>query len=159
MATLHLIHGFVGAGKTTFSKKLEKEANAIRFTLDEWVAVLYGSNPQQMEFQECENRVKTLIWNLAERALELGNDVILDFGFWKRSGRDEARERARRCGASVKLYDVRCPMEVIKARVLKRTAELPEGALYIDENAIAEFERRFEPLDPGENGIPIVTSE
>jgi predicted kinase len=32
MRTAHLIHGYLGAGKTTFAKTLEKEAIAIRFT-------------------------------------------------------------------------------------------------------------------------------
>ena len=41
MATLHLIHGFVGAGKTPLSKRLETKLNAIRFPPDEWMIALY----------------------------------------------------------------------------------------------------------------------
>ena len=33
MATAHLIYGYLGAGKTTFAKKLERELPAIRFSL------------------------------------------------------------------------------------------------------------------------------
>ncbi|MCY7392641.1 MAG: ATP-binding protein, partial [Leptolyngbyaceae cyanobacterium CAN_BIN12] len=35
MTTLHLLHGFTGAGKTTFAKQLALEISAIRFTPDE----------------------------------------------------------------------------------------------------------------------------
>lgn len=35
--TAHLIIGFIGSGKTTFSKKLEKETGALRFTKDEYL--------------------------------------------------------------------------------------------------------------------------
>ena len=33
---VYLICGFIGAGKTTFSKKLETETGAVRITKDEW---------------------------------------------------------------------------------------------------------------------------
>ncbi len=158
MATLHLIHGIVGAGKTTFSKRLENELNAIRFTPDEWMVALYSSNAPAEDFEHLEERIKGLIWKLTERALQLGIDVILDFGFWKRCDRDQARERGRRFNVSVKLYDVQCPEEEITARVLKRTEQMPEGALYIDENAIEEFKRRFEPLDRNSEDSILVTS-
>ena len=45
MTNLHLIYGFVRAGKTTFARKLESEISAIRFTHDEWMVKLYGHNP------------------------------------------------------------------------------------------------------------------
>lgn len=35
-----LIHGFLGAGKTTFAKRLEEEEKALRFTHDEWMSQL-----------------------------------------------------------------------------------------------------------------------
>lgn len=37
MPTVHMIHGFVGVGKTTFAKKLQQEVNAVRFSPDEWM--------------------------------------------------------------------------------------------------------------------------
>ncbi len=36
-ATAHLLHGFTGAGKTTFARQLEAETGAVRFCQDEWV--------------------------------------------------------------------------------------------------------------------------
>lgn len=36
----------------------------------------------------------------------------------------------------------------MEARVLARTAEMPEGALRIDENAIRLFRQKFEAVDP-----------
>jgi predicted kinase len=37
-----------------------------------------------------------MLWNIASRALELGTNVILDFGFWAREEREEFRLRAKR---------------------------------------------------------------
>lgn len=42
MATAHLIHGFLGVGKTTFARQLEERLPAIRFSHDEWMARRYG---------------------------------------------------------------------------------------------------------------------
>ncbi|HLH02610.1 MAG TPA: AAA family ATPase [Bryobacteraceae bacterium] len=42
MPTVQMIFGYLGAGKTTFARKLERELPAIRFTLDEWVTRLFG---------------------------------------------------------------------------------------------------------------------
>jgi predicted kinase len=35
MATAHLIHGFLGVGKTTLARRLEQMIPAIRFSHDE----------------------------------------------------------------------------------------------------------------------------
>jgi predicted kinase len=62
VAITHLIHGFVGTGKTTYAVKLEKEVPAIRFSLDDWIIVLYGQNPPKESFAEHYSRVEALIW-------------------------------------------------------------------------------------------------
>ena len=109
MATLHLVHGFVGAGKTTFSRNLEAEIPAIRFTLDEWIVKLYGHNPPEDKFIEYSDRVSSLIWQLTTQLLDLDRDVILDFGFWSRASRNRAREFALSVNAEVKLYSMYTP--------------------------------------------------
>ena len=38
MATLHLICGLPGSGKTTLAKQLETSEGAVRFCPDEWIA-------------------------------------------------------------------------------------------------------------------------
>lgn len=78
MPIVHMIHGFVGAGKTTFSKKLEQEVRAVRFTPDEWICDLYGNNPPAENFDERQNCIYYMIRKMAERVLAAGADVILD---------------------------------------------------------------------------------
>jgi SpoVK/Ycf46/Vps4 family AAA+-type ATPase len=34
MATAHLLHGYIGVGKTTLARRLEDELSAVRFTLE-----------------------------------------------------------------------------------------------------------------------------
>ncbi|MGB3640569.1 MAG: ATP-binding protein [Rivularia sp. (in: cyanobacteria)] len=157
MANLHLIYGFAGAGKTTFARKLETEISAIRFTHDEWMVKLYGHNPQEEKFSDYYNRISDLIWNLTMQLLRLNQDVILDFGFWSRASRDEARNKAKIANAEVKLYFVTCSEEVMLLRVAKRNSNLPSDSLWIDENAFELFKQSYEALGDDENYIVIET--
>jgi len=159
MPILHAIHGIVGSGKSTFAKKLESETKAIRFTHDEWMVDLFGTNPPVESFADNCDRVYKVIWKIAERALHGGADVIFDFGFWKRESRDRLRAFAEKVGADLRLYKLECPVELAKQRALKRTEEMPDGALEITENTFNILLERVEPLDPKtENYIVIDTS-
>jgi len=153
--TAHMIYGFVGAGKTTFAKILEKETGALRFSNDEWMIALYGDNPPAEKFADYHERVTKLLQEIAFKCLKADLDVIFDDGFWSRARRDEIRERIRKAGADFKLYHVKCTEEVMKQRTLKRTGFSEKGAFYIDKAAIETFKKRFEPLGADEEHIVI----
>ena len=157
MTNLHLIYGFAGAGKTTFARKLETDISAIRFTHDEWMVKLYGYNPEDKKFSDYYERISDLIWNLTMQLLCLGQDVILDFGFWSRASRDEARSKAEFANAEVKLYFVTCSEEVMRNRVAKRSNNLPSDSLWIDENAFEVFKQSYQALGEDETYIVIKT--
>jgi predicted kinase len=75
-----IIHGFLGSGKTTFARQLEVSLPAIPFSHAEWMAQLYGDDPPVGEFPEFARRVSEQIGTIWARCLELGLDVVLDFG-------------------------------------------------------------------------------
>jgi predicted kinase len=143
MATLHLIHGSIGSGKTTFARRLAKERGAVLFCLDRWLVGLYGSDvsvePEQLQ------RVETLIAECCEAILRAGVDVVYDHGFWARTKRDAARDLAERCGATAKLYWVACPAEVALQRVLSRNQRLDGETFFLDPAAFESLNRRVEP--------------
>jgi predicted kinase len=155
MATLHLLHGPIGSGKTTFAKQLERKIRAVRFTPDEWMIQLYGTRPPVNTFQETLDRLYELIWEHAGRVLRTGTDVILDGGFWSRASRDDARRRAAALGVSCRLYVINCPADLARQRVLRRTAEMPAGAFWINEPAIDVLNGRVEPLAPDEDHLAV----
>ena len=107
MTTAHLIHGFIGSGKTTFAKALaESESSCIRFTHDEWTHRLYGVSPPPEKFDELFQRIDTLIWDTALELLSKGCPVILDSGFWTTASRTTAREQLAREGHESVFYDI-----------------------------------------------------
>jgi predicted kinase len=92
MATAHLIHGYLGAGKTTFARQLEADLPALRLSHDEWMAGLFGEDPPETAFADQHRRVWEVMTPVWTRLLTLGCDVVLDFGFWRRSERDSVRD-------------------------------------------------------------------
>ena len=158
MPTLHLLHGMAGSGKTTFARQLEREFHAVRFSPDEWMVTLHGTNPPESVFRPQLERIMMLIWEHVSRVLRAGSDVVLEGGFWTRASRDEARRHARELGVSWRLYALHCPVEEARRRVKERTKALPPGALEITDATFDHLLRQVEPLGDDENHIVVETS-
>jgi predicted kinase len=150
MATLLLMCGLPGSGKTTLAKRLERERDALRLTPDEWIARLFGRGLTPPALDWCRDPVEALLWELAERALRLGVNVILDFGFWSRAEREEFRARAAASGAGSELHFLDVPRAELSSRVAARNAELPPDAFRVAEAQLEAWWRVFEPPDAEE---------
>ena len=83
MATLHLMVGLPCSGKTTKAKKLEREYNALLLTPDVWHIKLFGHDLGKYH-EKNHSAVESIMWDHASRVLQLGLDVILDFGLRKK---------------------------------------------------------------------------
>ena len=120
IATVSLIHGYLGAGKTTLARRLEVEQAAIRFTHDEWMRSLYGDDPPESQFSEYAKRVSGVMETVWTRCVALKMNVVLDFGFWTRSERDRVRDLVASLGGNSVLYRLSCPDEVAWCRIERR---------------------------------------
>jgi predicted kinase len=154
MSSAHLIHGYLGAGKTTFARQLERNIPAIRFSHDEWMVRLYGDDPPIEQFAVFYWRIHEQVEEIWLRCLELGLDVVLDFGFWTRQERDATRAKIIALGVEARLYRLTCPEDEAWRRIEKRNTNL-QGSLLIVRNTFEVFKERFEPLDPDETRIEI----
>ena len=145
MVTAHLLFGFVGSGKTTLAKELERRHRAIRFTPDEWMARLFGKDPHVAIFKEKQAAILELLEPVWTRCLHLGVDIVLDYGFWSRAERDYVRKLVESSGGQVLLYSVECPPEEARRRVLARNRQ-NHRSLYIAPATFDLLKGRLEPL-------------
>ena len=142
--TLFLMVGLPGAGKTTLARQLEVEYKALRLTPDEWIPILYGTDLDQPTLDGVRDPVETMQWQVAARALELGVNVILDFGFWGRGERDDYRARAATLGAQSKVCFLDVPPEELAARLAGRNANLPPGTFPVTQAQLDLWASWFE---------------
>lgn len=157
MPTIHAMHGYLGAGKTTLARRLERALPAMRFSIDEWMTALHGTDPPEAEFAAMLARVRGLMDATWTRAVQLGLDVVLDGGLWTRAERDALRAQAAGLGAELRVYDLRLPDDLAWARIQARNADL-NGSLHIARHTFEVLRARFEPLGPDEDRVTGATT-
>ena len=99
VATVFLMVGLPGAGKTTRAKELAATHRALRLTPDHWMIPLFGDSMAQGKRWVLEGR----LISLALQALSLGVSVVLDYGLWSRDERSALRYLARRASATCRV--------------------------------------------------------
>lgn len=156
-ATIHLMHGFIGFGKSKISKELVHELPAVVLNNDDFMARLYGKNPPVDMFQDYYNRIDDVIWNLAESIIRAGTDVIIDYGFWTRKSRADAYARAKNITENVVFHNIQCDMDTARQSVLERMQRHPD-ALFVDVATFDLYQPQFEPISDDE-GYPIINHD
>ena len=146
MATLYLIVGLPGAGKTLRAKSLAAERSALRLTPDEWMIPLFGDPQPAGKRDVLEGR---LIW-LALEALRLGTDVVLDFGLWGRDERSSLRWLAGTVGASSQVVYLPVDRATQLARVQHRWTHAREETFAMTEADVDRSRAQFDVPDAEE---------
>ena len=145
----HLVHGFLGAGKSTFARRLARELDAVRYCPDDLMVARHGHDPPASEFDRYLEAVYAELNEKWPQTLATGTDVVLDFGFWTRAWRDHARALAARVPATAKLYWISCSEETARARCRERNAR-PGESLIVTESTFDALKPRFQPLGSDE---------
>jgi predicted kinase len=146
----YVICGFIGAGKTTFSRKLEQETGAIRITKDEWLIRVFGNTvTADKNFSHFDHNIIELSREIAFKILKSGQDVILDEGFWERTQRDDIKKKISEVGAKPTLYYVECPVAIMRERVVNRSKSPPGDSFEISGEMFDSYLKYWQP--PGED--------
>jgi predicted kinase len=145
MATLYLICGLPGAGKTTLARELKLSENALRLCPDVWISTILADPMDISELDRLRSPIESIQWEVAKRALSLGMNVILEWGFWSKQERDYYRTEARSLGASVRLFFLEVGLNEIWNRLEKRNSNLPPGTFKITRENLEEWSKLFEP--------------
>ena len=142
MATIHLLCGFLGFGKTTIARRLEKSLPARRFTHDDIMFERYGRNPD--DFAAKYKDVDDYIRAEAAECIAKNQDAVMDYGFWSYEKRREYYAWAKTLTDNVVFHVVYCDILMAKQRVSARTKK-DKNSLFIDENMFASLLQKYEP--------------
>ncbi len=144
--TLFLTVGLPGTGKTTEARRIELEQHALRLTKDEWMKALFGLGNPSSASDVIEGR----LIDIALRALELGANVVLDYGLWGRDERSALRQAAADRGAAVQLrYFEVTPAEQRK-RLDQRHCDEPHTTWPMSDAELLEWAAVMDIPTPGE---------
>lgn len=140
-ATVYLMHGFPAAGKSTFARKLAEASGAIRLNADEFCGAHYTPAELSAAWDECFGRAVDTLWQQTAQHAAAGHDVILDFGFWTRASRDDARARIAAMGAACVHYYLDTPEDILLMRLRAREGDIAARNL-------ANFKLLFKQFEP-----------
>lgn len=154
---VYLVCGFIGAGKTTFARKLEENTGAVRITKDEWSIHLIGNDPTIDGYAEWDIKIVELSRNFAFQLVEKGIDVIIDEGFWEKETRANMKKRIEALGAKEVLYYLDTPIETIRERVVERNSNPTKDSFKISSEMLDNYLTYWQP--PGEDEDYILASE
>jgi predicted kinase len=147
-ATVYLIVGLPGAGKTTRAKQLEVSESALRLTPDEWQILLFGDqNPPDKR-----DLVEGRLVQIGMRAAELGINVVLDFGFWGKDERSALRWIAETVGARCQVVYLPIDHEEQRRRVTTRFATTPDETFHMSDVELEQWRAQFQAPDDAELG-------
>lgn len=160
-ATVYMICGQQGAGKTTLARALAHDLPAVRFSLDEWIVALFGEQlPGALSRAWWEKHAELcsgVIWSTCRQLLLVGVSVVLDFGFGSQAHRSEYFERAREAKVATKLYVVTADRGTRLERVRARNRHRPPTfALLVTDAMFDHFS--FEPLTARERRNAVLMS-
>ena len=145
MATLFLICGLPGSGKTTVAREIEFSHSALRLCPDEWIASLLTDITDNVELDRLRTPVESVQWEVAKRVLSLGINVVLENGFWSRDERASYRSQAEALGARVKLVYLNVERDELWARLSKRNENLSPGTFVVREDQLDLWLSWFQP--------------
>ncbi len=142
---LIIVCGLPGSGKTTLAKALESRLRAVRFSPDEWLDAL----SLNIWDEERRGKIEALQWKFGQELLALGLTIIIEWGTWGRSERDNLRLGARALGAKVELHYLSVPADVLFDRIRRRGLEKPP----IERDALSRWFETFQEPTPEEMAL------
>jgi len=155
MATIYLVEGPVGAGKSTFAARLSVTHAAPRLILDEWMATLFRADRPSDGFVdwyvERKRRCIEQIWHVACDMIDTGTNVVLELGLVQRQDRSDFYARVDASGTTLKVYVLDAPEHVRRQRVHTRNVE--KGSTFkmeVSDEIFALANRMWEEPDDSE---------
>lgn len=121
--------GKMGAGKTTKSREIAQNRNAVLISEDEWLGALYPNSIVSLDdYIKYSGRLKLQMKKLIQSILISGIDVVVDFPANTISQREWFRSIFSEIQAPHELIYIDQPNDVCISQIEKRRTEQPERA-------------------------------
>ncbi|MFH0133344.1 AAA family ATPase [Variovorax sp. VaC1] len=122
-ATLHMVCGKIGAGKSTLTRRLALEPATVLISEDAWLDALYPGEIRELpDYVRTSGRLKQAMAGHVSALLAAGVSVVLDFPANTVSNRAWARGIFEAAGAAHQLHFLDVPDAVCKQRLRARNA-------------------------------------
>ena len=144
--TLFLMVGLPATGKTTAARRLEVDRHALRLTKDEWMKALYGEQNPSSASDVIEGRLV----EIGLRALELGLNVVIDFGLWGRDERSALRQAATDRDAGVEMHYLEVSAVEQRRRLDQRLSIEPHTTWHISDHELVGWADKMQVPTPRE---------
>jgi predicted kinase len=146
---VHLLCGFVGSGKTTYARELER-SGVVRLSIDELVFDRHGRHGVDYAEHDYPVLSAEAADELDGRLVELlaaGTSVALDYGLWSKEDREHCEALAEANGATWRLVYFKAGPGVLRRRLRERNARSDHdaNALRVGPRHFDEFLTRFHP--------------
>ena len=149
--TLILFSGKMGAGKSTKSKQVSQERNAVLISEDEWLSKLYPNQITSFDdYLHYASLLKPLVKSHVLDILKTGTSVVLDFPANTVNQRKWFKELIAEANAPNELIYLKVSNDVCLRQIEKRRLEQPERAIYDTESMFIEVTRYFQEPEQSE---------
>ena len=153
---LHFFCGKMASGKTTLSRKLAADQQAILISEDIWLSKLYPEEIRNFDdYLKYASRLKPIIFQHVQDLLGQGIAVVLDFPGNVPSQRQWFRAIIAAANVKHVLHYIVAPDSLCKKQLRQRNVEQPEGSMIMSETDFDYITAYFQPptADEGFNII------
>ncbi|WP_321315293.1 ATP-binding protein [Halarcobacter sp.] len=142
---LHFMCGKMAAGKSTLSKKLAKEYNAIILSEDKLLKMLYPNEIITLQdYVKYSTRLKETLTQHIIELLEKGNEVILDFPANTITQRQWFKKLFETAEVEHIMHYINRSDEVCKQQLKKRNEKISKDEPLIDEATFDAITKYFQ---------------
>lgn len=152
MAKVYMLVGKIASGKTTWAMERKKKSPLVLLSCDDLMLQVFAGCLGD-KHGETERRCLLFLFGQAVQLVGMGQDVVLDSGFWTKKSRAMARVYFSDKQIETKTYYFKLPDEVRLERLQERNTRLansPKREFIVDATLLAKLDRKFEEPLPNE---------
>ncbi|MCD1589084.1 ATP-binding protein [Halomonas sp. IOP_14] len=153
--------GKMGAGKTTKSREISQERNAVLLSEDEWISSIYPNSIKTLDdYIEYSGRLKPQMKKLVQSILASGTNVVMDFPANTIPQREWFKSIFSEIQAPHELIYIDQPNAICLGQIAKRRIEHPQRAATDTEEMFELVTKHFvaPTLDEGFNTTVVVAN-